>query len=72
MKALVIMSCCLLTACSTMTPSQRKWAAVGVSVVATGLIIAHEQDSGRGALSATENGKGRRHPSCTGDHFACK
>jgi len=34
-----------LSACG-LTPSQQKWIAVGVTVVGTGLIIAHESDRG--------------------------
>lgn len=49
MKSLMVLLTLVVSGCS-MTPTQQKWAAVGVSVVATGLIIAHEQDSGKPQL----------------------
>lgn len=46
MRSAIILAAVLVSGC-TMTPTQQKWAAVGVSLAATGLLIAHEQDSGK-------------------------
>ncbi len=59
MRSLILLSLLTLTGCS-MTPTQQKWAAVGVSVVATGLIIAHQQDSGKPVVE--EQGKRSCYP----------
>lgn len=34
----------MLSACG-MTPTQKKWTAIGVSIVATGLVIAHQDET---------------------------
>lgn len=67
-KTLITLMCIALAGCS-MTPTQKRWTAIGVSVVATGLILAHETDHGRGPLSpepsASGSGKGRPSFVCT-------
>jgi hypothetical protein len=56
MKYVIVIGAALISGCS-MTPTQQKWAAVGVSVVATGLIVAHQQDSGK---PLTESAQGKQ------------
>ncbi len=66
MRSLIILAALLCSAC-TMTPAQKKWTAIGVSVVATGMIIAHQQDNGSPVLggSAGTSGKGGAFNPCT-------
>lgn len=71
-KRITIVAACLaLTACG-MTPTQKRWTTVGVSVVATGLLIAHQQDNGAD-LSSSRGGKGGPfHPCPSGNSMECK
>lgn len=71
-KLIIIVLACASSAC-TLTPTQKKWTTIGVSVVATGLIIAHEQDNGRGPLSSTDKNGGKSQPGqCSGASRDCK
>lgn len=44
--AVVAISSALIGACS-LTPTQKKWVGVGLTVLAVGAIKAHDEDSGR-------------------------
>ncbi len=59
-----------------MTPTQKQWAAVGVSIVATGLILSHESDNGRGPLApvpaAAGSKRGPFNPCPSGNSMECK
>lgn len=55
-KVTIVLLACMLSACG-LTQTQKKWVAIGVGVVGTGLILAHEADKGGGALSPIESGK---------------
>jgi uncharacterized protein YceK len=64
----------LLSGCS-MTPTQKKWATIGATVVVTGMIIAHQQDNGAPVAqgAASTNGKrGPFHPCPSGNPQECK
>jgi hypothetical protein len=73
MRSLILIAALLASGCS-MTPAQR-WTAIGVGVVATGLILAHETDNGRGPLApetASSAKKGPFNPCPSGDSRSCK
>jgi len=73
MRSLIFILAVMSAGCS-MTPAQQRWTAIGVGVVATGLILAHEADQGRGALAptASSSDKGRFSPCPSGDSRNCK
>lgn len=61
MKATLTLACLLLTACA-LTPTQQKWTGIAVSVVATGVLVAHEAD--RGKPMSPELNRSVNPPSC--------
>jgi hypothetical protein len=73
-RSLIIIAALIISGCS-MTPTQKKWTAVGVGIIATGLVIAHETDNGRGELAAVASsgkGKGSFNPCPSGISRECK
>jgi hypothetical protein len=47
-KTTTLILCCLLASCG-MTPTQKKYTAIGLSVLAVGMIAAHDDDDGPAA-----------------------
>ncbi len=72
-SALTLLACLAVAGCS-MTPTQKKWATIGASVVVTGMIIAHQQDDGSPVLQgpATSSKHGPFHPCPSGNSRNCK
>lgn len=72
MKLISILAITILLSACSMTPGQKRWTAIGVSVVATGLILAHQQDSGKPMVTDQASGKGGFHPCPSGNSASCK
>ncbi|HET9394490.1 MAG TPA: hypothetical protein VFO36_00425 [Nitrospiraceae bacterium] len=76
MKRLSIIAMALALSACSMTPTQQRWLAFGVGVVATGAIIAHETDQGRGNLAMQPTSSGGKtgpfNPCPSGISAECK
>ena len=74
MRKLTILAVAFLCSACTMTPTQKKWTVIGVSVVATGMIIAHQQDNGSPVLGspAASGKKGPFNPCSSPNPQECK
>jgi len=71
-RSLLIITIAFSLAGCSMTPTQKRWTAIGVSVVATGLLIAHQQDKGA-VVASEQTGKGGPfHPCPSGVATECK
>jgi hypothetical protein len=74
MRSLILIAALLSAGCS-MTPAQKRWTAIGVGVVATGLVLAHETDNGRGPMGRTAASGGKSgpfNPCPSGNSRSCK
>jgi hypothetical protein len=71
MRAVILTACLLCSACS-MTPAQKRWTTIGVSVVATGLVLAHQEGNGKPMVTDQTSGKGGFHPCPSGNSAYCK
>jgi hypothetical protein len=64
MKLLTLVLCCLLASCASMTPKQKKYTAMGLSILAIGMIAAHDSDNDPPPASASGGGAIGPGPSC--------
>lgn len=68
MKGIILIVALALAGCG-MTPTQKRWTAIAVGVVATGALIAHEHDSGK-QMQADKSQP--FHPCPSGNSQSCK
>lgn len=65
MKMLTLALCVLLASCASMTPTQKKYTSIGLSMLAIGMIAAHDNDSRIPSSAAvTDSGAIGPRPSC--------
>lgn len=65
MKTITILALLTLASCADMTPTQKRWTTIGVSVVAVGAIAAYEADHGHRNDMAVNGGVIGPGQSCT-------
>ena len=62
MKFLILAGCCLLASCA-LTPTQKKYTTMGLSILAIGMIAAHDHDNDQQTAAAAGRTVGPG-PSC--------